>query len=185
MKDFLAAILAIFRKPVAKPVDDAPPPWVTELRAVLGLHELRDNAKLSAWLRSDGKTLGNPGKLPWCGDAVDTAIARALPSEPRPGALGKNPYWARNWRLLGKDTSPCLGAVLVFSRDGGGHVGFAVGHDATHFHVLGGNQGDTVSVVRIAKSRLLAARWPATATVPKLPLPRMSTNAAGVSTNEA
>ncbi|MEG8056929.1 hypothetical protein QP150_09490 [Sphingomonas sp. 22L2VL55-3] len=43
---------------------------------------------------------------------------------------------------------------------GGGHVGFYVGEDATAYHVLGGNQGDTVSVARIAKDRCIARRWP-------------------------
>ena len=54
------------------------------------------------------------------------------------------------------------GSVLVFERGSGGHVGFAVGQDDTHFYVIGGNQSDAVTVARIAKSRLLGARWPAT-----------------------
>jgi uncharacterized protein (TIGR02594 family) len=160
-------------------------PWVQQLRTVLGLHEVRDKAALSAWLRSDGKTLGDPSKLPWCGDAVDTAIARALPNEPRPGALGQNPYWARNWNLLGASCLPAFGCIGVFVRDGGGHVGFIVGEDATHYHVLGGNQGDTVSVVRIDKKRCIGTRWPSTSKDRRAPLPRMSPKAAGVSTNEA
>jgi hypothetical protein len=52
------------------------------------------------------------------------------------------------------------GAVLVFEREGGGHVGFYVGEDGTSYHVIGGNQGDAVSVARIAKTRLVASRWP-------------------------
>ncbi len=43
-----------------------------------------------------------------------------------------------------------------------GQVGFALGQDNTHFHVLGGNQSDAVTIARIAKSRLLGARWPTT-----------------------
>ena len=50
--------------------------------------------------------------------------------------------------------------MLVFERDGGGHVGFYVGEDGTHYHVLGGNQDDAVSIAKIAKSRLVASRWP-------------------------
>ena len=37
-----------------------------------------------------------------------------------------------------------------------------MGQDDTHFFVLGGNQCDAVTIARIAKSRLLGARWPAT-----------------------
>jgi uncharacterized protein (TIGR02594 family) len=159
-------------------------PWVAETHAVLGLHETRNRAALSAWLRSDGKTLGDPSRLPWCGDLVDTAIARALPNEPRPGALGVNPYWARNWLLLGVPCLPSFGCIAVFVRDGGGHVGFLVGEDATHYHVLGGNQGDRVSVVRIDKRRCLGTRWPSTSTAMRARLPRLAATAAGVSKNE-
>ena len=36
------------------------------------------------------------------------------------------------------------------------------------FHVLGGNPSDAVTIARIAKSRLLGARWPSTVP-PRLP----------------
>jgi hypothetical protein len=64
--------------------------------------------------------------------------------------------------LFGCEVQPMTGAVLVFSRGSGGHVGFAIGQDDAHFYVLGGNQTDAVTIARIAKSRLLGARWPAT-----------------------
>jgi len=50
--------------------------------------------------------------------------------------------------------------VLVFDRAGGGHVGFYVGEDLTSYDVLGGNQGDRVSIMRLEKSRCVARRWP-------------------------
>ena len=106
--------------------------------------------------------LGLPSKSPWCGDLVETCIRIGLPDEPLLGALGVNPYWARNWMLFGQETKPVTGAVLIFERGSGGHVGFAVGQDDTHFFVQGGNQSDSVTVARVAKSRLLGARWPLT-----------------------
>ena len=166
----------------ADPLADLP--WMIEAKRVLGRHEVRDNGWLRAWLRSDGKTLGDPAKLPWCGDFVETCIRLALPGEPFPGALGQNPYWARNWLHLGGDIAPCYGAVVVFERGSGGHVGFAVGQDATALHVLGGNQSNAVTVARIAKTRLLGARWPAAFARPSAPrLPRMTVGGA-LSTNE-
>lgn len=159
-------------------------PWMVEARSVFGLHEVRDNAKLKAWLKSDGKTLGDPSALPWCGDFVATCVAKTLPGEPMSGALGVNPYWARNWTMLGKPVKPTYGAILVFSRDGGGHVGFAVGEDNDSFFVLGGNQGDSVSIVRIHKSRLVGCRWPDTFPHAHKPLPRMSAAGIPKSTNE-
>ena len=79
---------------------------------------------------------------------------------------------------------PITGAVLIFERNSGGHVGFAVGQDDTHFYVLGGNQSDAVTITRVAKSRLLGARWPAT--VPPCPqrLPTMKPGEFLSTTNE-
>lgn len=143
----------------------APPgplPWITEAKSALGRHEARDRSWPMDWLKRDGRSLGDPSKNPWCGDFVETCIRIGLPDEPLLGALGTNPYWARNWLLFGREVQPITGAVLVFERGSGGHVGFAMGQDNTHFYVLGGNQSDAVSIARVARSRLLGARWPAT-----------------------
>ncbi len=159
-------------------------PWITIAKSVFGLHEVRDNAKLRKFLISDNKTLGDPKALPWCGDFVETCIKKALPHEPFIGDLGKNPYWARNWTSFGDKCNPCYGAVITFSRGSGGHVGFVVGEDASYYYVLGGNQGDTVSITRIAKSRCLGTNWPKTYKNPNKPLPKMKAGNIPVSTNE-
>ena len=160
-------------------------PWIIEAKKMFGLHETRDNAKLKAWLKSDSKTLGDPKALPWCGDFIETVIKVSLPKEVLQDALGENPYWARNWALLGKATTPVYGAIGVFSRGpDSGHVGILVGEDATDYYVLGGNQGDSVSIVRIVKTRLLAARWPLTHKETKVALPKLSPNKIPKSTNE-
>jgi uncharacterized protein (TIGR02594 family) len=142
-------------------------PWFAEAERRRGLHEKRDNLELSAFLRSDGATVGDPARIPWCGDFVETCVALALPDEPLP----TNPYLARNWLSFGVASTPTLGAVLVFwrgSRDGiSGHVGFCAGEDAAAFQVLGGNQANAVGIARIAKVRLLGARWPKTAPPPQ------------------
>ena len=165
----------------------APPlplPWITEAKTALGRNEARDRSWLMDWLKRDGRSLGDPGKNPWCGDFVETCIRMALPDEPLFGALGTNPYWARNWLLFGLETKPVIGAVLVFERGSGGHVGFAVGQDDTHFFVLGGNQSDAVTIARIAKSRLLSARWPATYPPGLQRLPTMKSSEFLTTTNE-
>lgn len=150
-------------------------PWIGEMLTVFGLHEKRDKARLAAWLKSDGKTLGDPTALPWCGDAVETAIKKALPKEPFPGAVGENPYFARNWQTFGRACGLVYGCLAVFERGPqSGHVGFLVGQDSDEVFVLGGNQGDSVSVVAIAKSRILATRWPVTFPGEGQPLPPMS-----------
>ncbi len=83
------------------------------------------------------------------------AIVARRAGKPAPAS----PLWALSWASFGTASPrPMLGDVLVFERPGGGHVGLYVGEDATRYHVLGGNQGDAVSIVAIAKSRLRAAR---------------------------
>lgn len=159
-------------------------PWMDVARSKMGKHERRDNGFLRRWLRSDGRTLGDPAKLPWCGDFVETAVALTLPDEDLP----TNPYGARNWMSFGIPVKPQVGAVLVFWRGSKtgwqGHVGFYTGEDATHYHVLGGNQSNAVTVSRIAKDRLLGARWPETAERPGGQVARRAAIGT-VSTNEA
>ena len=161
-----------------------PLPWITEAKMALGRNEARDRSWLMDWLKRDGRSLGDPGKNPWCGDFVETCIRMALPDEPLLGALGTNPYWARNWLLFGQTVQPIVGAVLIFERGAGGHVGFAVGQDDTAFYVLGGNQSGAVIVARIAKSRLLGARWPATVPPRQQRLPTMMPGELLATTNE-
>ena len=98
--------------------------------------------------------------------------------------MQSNPYWARNWLLFGKEVERVSGAVLVFSPGSGGHVGFAVGQDDTHLYVLGGNQSGAVNVARIARSRLLGARWPITFPPRHERLPAMKPGAFLTTTNE-
>lgn len=149
--------------------DPAGLPWIELAGRMLGLHEQRDNAELRKFLASDGHALGDPARFPWCGDFIETCIRLTLPDEPFPGALGQNPYWALNWRFLGVETPPTFGAVGSIERDGGGHVFFLIGEDATAWYGLGGNQGDSVTRARIPKSTPLAGcRWPAT--FPQLPV---------------
>lgn len=159
------------------------PPWITAIKVAFGWHEIRDKAKLSSWLRSDGKTLGDPTQKPWCGDAMETAMKNA--GFTLDLKVAENPYWARNWLFFGRSTSPCLWAIGVFERDGGfGHVGFLVGQDSDEYYVLGGNQGDAVNITRLAKTRLLGARLPIGYEMKITSLPQMSAGSVPRSVNE-
>lgn len=154
------------------------PPWFELLLSKKGLHEGKDNSELRKFLKSDGATLGDPSKLPWCGDAVETVIAITLPQEVLPG----NPYLARNWGKFGQKTPPRLGAVASFWRGKpngtSGHVGLVAGHGIEKgkkvLYILGGNQSDRISVAPLGTDRLLATRWPLTFEMPdKIWLPKM------------
>jgi uncharacterized protein (TIGR02594 family) len=72
---------------------------------------------------------------------------------------------ARSWEKWGKKLSePKLGALAVFWRGEKsselGHVGFFVRDSSTEVSVLGGNQGDRVTIADYPKARLLGYRWP-------------------------
>jgi hypothetical protein len=137
------------------------PPHVIEMSRRLGLNERNNFKELSSWLKSGGKYI-NPIKQPWCGDAIETAVLLAYPDEPVP----TNPFGARNWLKFGKEVKPTFGAIGVFwrGRKSGwaGHVGILVDEVGPHYVVLGGNQSNSISLAKIAKSRLLGARWPVT-----------------------
>lgn len=120
--------------------------------------------------------------MPWCGAFLFGVLAAALPDEPLP----VHPLYARNWGAFGVAlAAPAPGAVLVFERGpSGGHVGFYVGEDGGRFRVLGGNQSNAVTEAWVAKSRLLATRWPESVPPPSGGRRRV-TGAGQLSTDEA
>ncbi|WP_411037696.1 TIGR02594 family protein [Shinella sp. BYT-45] len=174
--------------PVAAPAVPAEPVWMREARRHMGLREIAgkgSNATIMSWAKRLGGWVASfftDDDIPWCGLAVAAWIAITLPKE----ALPANPLGALNWKKFGIGLStPALGAVLVFTRSGGGHVGLYVGEDNTHFHVLGGNQSNSVSITRIEKGRLVAVRWPSTGGNPAGGRVHLSSKGVPVTRNEA
>lgn len=136
-------------------------PWMETAKSLIGTKEIpgaRSNPVIIEWAQTINpwvKKFYTNDDIPWCGLFVahcmmDNNIQIEF----------QNPLSALEWAKFGKKVEPCYGAVLVFYRDGGGHVGFAVGEDANYYHVLGGNQSNMVNVTRVAKSRLRSIRWP-------------------------
>jgi uncharacterized protein (TIGR02594 family) len=162
------------------------PIWLTKARAYIGTKEIpgpKNNPVIMGWAARLGgwvKSFYKNDEIPWCGLFMAAVMQEAGLPAPK-GALS-----AAAWASWGVALpSPALGAALVFKRPGGGHVGLYVGEDATHYHVLGGNQGDAVSVVRISKDRCVAVRWPAGAPLPTEGRVMLTAVGAPVSTNEA
>jgi len=117
----------------------------------------KDNPVILGWAKELGlEKVYTADSIAWCGLFVSVIMKRAN-REPV-----DKPLWALNWANFGVNVSkPMLGDVLTFKRNGGGHVGIYVGEDSAAYHVLGGNQGDKVCIVRIAKARLHSVRRPA------------------------
>jgi uncharacterized protein (TIGR02594 family) len=156
--------------------------WMKTARESIGLKEVagpKHNTKIQAWLAKLG-AWWKDDETPWCG----TFVAHCL----RENGLPVPQHWYRAlaWKDYGSNLRPthvCEGAILVFAREGGGHVGFYVGEDRFYYRVLGGNQSNTVNVMRIAKNRCIAIRWPKGVPVTGGPI-HVASNAP-VSENEA
>lgn len=139
------------------------PRHVAEAVRMIGVRETPgagNNSAILGWADECG--LGNIYKAdstPWCGLFVAVCLKRAG----RPILANWENLRARSWANWGVPVNPeraALGDILVFSRPGGGHVGFYVGEDAHYYYVLGGNQGDAVSIAKIAKARCIAINRP-------------------------
>jgi uncharacterized protein (TIGR02594 family) len=134
------------------------PAWLAEARKYIGLTEfpgashnqtiMRWLDQLSAWWRDD--------ETPWCGVFVAHCMQATGQVVPK--------YWmrAKAWAEWGEELpSPVLGCVVVFERKGGGHVGFVVGRARSgNLMVLGGNQGNKVSIAEFARDRVVGYYWP-------------------------
>lgn len=133
------------------------PKLLVEAVKLLGTKEVvgkQHNPVILGWAKEVGlQKVYTADEIPWCGLAIAYACHKAGVE------VVDKPLWALSWANYGtKVSEPMLGDILTFKRDGGGHVGIYVGEDKDCYHVLGGNQGNAMSVSRIVKSRLYQAR---------------------------
>lgn len=122
----------------------------------LGLNETDKAAALSDYLKTGGQNL-DPATTAWCAAFVNSTLRQS-------GQAGTNSLAARSFLDWGQPVDqPRPGDIAVFSRGDPsgwqGHVGFFQGYnpDGT-INVLGGNQGDSVSVAAYSPDRLLGFR---------------------------
>lgn len=123
------------------------------------------NAQVLTFLRLDDKSVTDD-ETPWC-SAFTNYIAWLL-ALPRSKSLS-----ARSWLTVGTPVDLRHAEVgydvVVLARGSGvqpgpevlaapGHVGFFAGIEHGQVFVLGGNQGDAVSVVAFPKERVLGVR---------------------------
>lgn len=136
-------------------------PWMNEATKLMGTKEIpgpKSNPVIVDWAEKVGgftESYYKSDDIPWCGLFVAHCI-----NESGIDIGIKNPLSAREWNKFGIKASPSYGAIMVFSRNGGGHVGFYVSEDKETYHILGGNQSDMVNVTKLTKDRFLGARWP-------------------------
>lgn len=133
------------------------PKILVEAVKLIGTKEIvgkAHNPVILGWAKELGlEKVYTNDEIPWCGLFIAYCAHTAGVQ------VVDKPLWALSWAKYGtKVTEPMLGDILTFKRDGGGHVGIYVGEDKDCYHVLGGNQGNAVSVTRILKTRLYQAR---------------------------
>ena len=150
------------------------PKHIEIARTYLGLKEIRgpvNNAKIVRMFSLAGHPEIKADEVPWCAAFVAACLAEAGMVNEVSSSLR---LWAAAYSKLGTALKePVYGCVGVKTRNGGGHVGFVVAANKSRVWLLGGNQGDSVSVASFPRAGFTAFRLPAGVNVkglPKLPL---------------
>lgn len=133
-------------------------PLIREALKLYGITEFQgpdNNPTILGWAKEVNSTISQyytRDEIAWCALFMSVVAKRAGYQPPE----GFDAIRARSFLKWGDPVFgfPLIGDILIFNRQGGGHVGIYVGEDKVCYHVLGGNQGDKVSIVRIPKERL-------------------------------
>ncbi len=159
------------------------PSWYRLAESLIGTKEVpgpASNNIIVGWLVKLGAAWRSDD-VPWCGTFTGYCLKTSGVKIPA------NFAWAKAWATWGTERTRdnlSYGTVLVFTRDGGGHVGFYAGEDDTHYHVLGGNQSDAVNISSMPKARCIGSRWPSGVPFTGGPV-LLSPSGAPLSTSEA
>lgn len=137
------------------------PPWLALARLELGVKETAGPASQQRIVEYLKATRVRPAmyvdETPWCAAFVCWCLERASVPSTR-AAL------ARSYLRWGVALSkPQIGCVVVLTRGASrtqGHVGFYVGARDSDVLLLGGNQGNKVSIAPHSALRVLSYRWP-------------------------
>lgn len=122
----------------------------------IGLSERGQAAAIQDYLTTGGANL-NPAETAWCAAFVNSTLQQS-------GMKGTGSNMARSYLDWGQPVdTPQKGDIAVFSRGDPngpyGHVGFFEGYDENgKIRVLGGNQGDAVSIASYNPNSLLGFR---------------------------
>lgn len=165
------------------------PSWIAKARGYVGVREIpgsKHHPAIVSWWSKIGAPFRDD-ETSWCAGFTGGVLEEVDIRSSRSAA-------ARSYLKWGvKLAAPAVGAVVVFWRGSvngwSGHVGFVVGKDqAGNLMVLGGNQGDMVSIKPFARTgpnaRVLGYRWPVGEPLPRLELPIIGSDGR-LSQNEA
>lgn len=155
------------------------PAWLIEARRYIGVREIKGpqhEPRILAWWKAIKRAGIKDDETPWCAAFVGGCLEAV-------GLMSSRFESAASYLTWGQPIAwPHLGAIVVLPRAGGNHVAFLAGMDRVgNFLLLGGNQGDAVSVSAFSPYRMASAvyRWPTAVPVPaQEPLPILAQAAA-------
>lgn len=145
-----------------KPVSQGNNPiWMPKAISYLGEKEIpgyQHNPMVLRGWEAIGATWFTDDETPWCGSFVGLVFKEVGLDSEHTWKMARARHWL-NWGV--PISRPAYGCVVVFTRGSGGHVAFVTEVlDNGNLMVLGGNQGNQVSIAEYDKDRVLGYRWP-------------------------
>jgi len=137
-------------------VNGIAPAWLAIARKEVGTSELYGTKNNPRIVEYHAKTRLNAkdDETAWCSSFACWCLEEA-------GIQSTRSAWAKDFLKWGQSSELRLGAIVVLSRgENSGHVGFLETWDESRLWLVGGNQGDRVSLSSFSKTRLLGVRWP-------------------------
>jgi uncharacterized protein (TIGR02594 family) len=153
------------------------PRWLTVARYYDGLTEVPGDAS-NPMILSMARAIGAPAWFhnddqPWC--AVFQNFALLESDVPMAIGLRGDVFDRLRALTFRNDTrwgiglaGPALGAIAVFSRPDGAHVGMYLGEHGDRLRIFGGNQSNRVCATWMRRDRLRGYYWPRAVPVPAL-----------------
>ena len=167
MKELLLKIIAFIQNLITKlPVEKDPetidpvsgkPKWIVIAEKEVGVKERTGGENKRILEYHDATSLNaSEDEIAWCSSFVNWVMREC-------GMERTNSAQARSWLQFKNDKKFKKHAIVIFKRGNSkwqGHVGFALEDKGDAIRVLGGNQGNSVSISSYKKSDVLGYVWP-------------------------
>lgn len=170
MKSLIEWLAALFRPQPARPAEPpspqepqrGDPAWLKEARRHIGVAEVagaQHNPVVLGYFAKAGFPEIDSDETAWCAAFVNAMLETA-------GYDGSKSLAARSFMNWGREVKrPYPGCIAVLTRGNPrgweGHVGFYVAERGDKIKLLGGNQGNAVSLQEFPRAQLLGYREPA------------------------
>ena len=154
----LSAIRALYTEPKSLyliPEDDVFPNWYLIAQKEIGVKEKvgGENPRIIEY-HFVTSLKAKEDEVPWCSSFVSWCLEQD-------GIVSARSARARDYLKWGVVlNNPIPGCIVVFSRNGGGHVAFYVSETLGSILCLGGNQKNSVCFSEYPKAQVIGYRWP-------------------------